>query len=225
MPSPVWDTDSHADLSRIGTNAAALIGALIASAANRLMPDLDTACDWHRQLYTGCAVPVAGYLGHFRGDPAVAQLVGYEVGVGPRQRDTMPEKVGVWSHQLAAELSVFIARVSAGLARLDDAFEPDERPGSPDGIDAIVQLSAAVHGEWVRCHPFANGNGRTARVWANFVALRYGLPAFVSVKPRPDHVSYIRAARDSMGRPPEFTGDHTATAAVFARMLTQALQP
>ncbi len=224
MRAPVWDTDAAADLPRIGANARALVIELRASAADRLMPDLETACDWHRQLCAGCTVPVAGYLGHFRGDQSVPQLVGYEVGVGPPQRDRLPERVGVWSHRLAAELPVLVSRIQSGLAHLDEAFGPAERPSTPDGVDAIVQLAAAAHGEWLRCHPFANGNGRTARVWANFIALRYGLPAFVAVKPRPDHVSYARAGRESMGRPPNFLGDHSATAAVFTRMLAQSLE-
>lgn len=36
------------------------------------------------------------------------------------------------------------------------------------------ELAAVVHGEWVRIHPYANGNGRIAGTWANWVATRYG---------------------------------------------------
>ena len=225
MPSPVWNADARSDLSRIQTNAAALLASLAGAAAQRRLPDLDMALSWHRQLYAGCAVPVAGYVGHFRGDPAIPQLVGYEVGIGRRQPDRLPEKVGVWSGQLGAELPKLLARVHAGLAQLDPALEPGVRPSTADGVQGVVQLAAAVHGEWIRLHPFANGNGRTARVWANFIALRYGLPAFVTVKPRPDDVSYIRAGRDSMGRPPNFAGDHAAVTAVFTRMLALKLHP
>jgi hypothetical protein len=31
---------------------------------------------------------------------------------------------------------------------------------------STLLLAAILHGEWVRIHPFANGNGRTARLWA-----------------------------------------------------------
>jgi Fic/DOC family len=185
------------------------------TAEQRASPDLDTVLAWQCRLYAGCAVPVSGYIGHFRGDPAIPQLVGNEVGMGPRQRDGLPERVGVWSGQLGAELPILFARVHAGLGRLDPALEPGTRPPTADAVQAVVQQAAAVHGEWIRLHPFANGNGRTARVWANFIALRYGLPAFVTVRPRPDDVSYARAGRDSMGRPPNFTGDHLAVTAVF----------
>jgi len=94
-----------------------------------------------------------------------------------------------------------------------------------DELDAVVGLTARVHGEWVRLHPFANGNGRIARVWAAWLALRYSLPVFVTVKPRPGDLAYARAARDSMGRPPDFTGDHSTATAVFAHLLTLTLLP
>lgn len=78
-------------------------------------------------------------------------------------------------------------------------------------------------GEWVRIHPFVNGNGRTARLWTVFIARRYQLPALVSLQPRPADVAYARAAKRSMGRPPDFVGDHTEASAVFAHLLALRL--
>jgi Fic family protein len=54
--------------------------------------------------------------------------------------------------------------------------------------------------------------GRTARLWANWAALRYGLPPFVTNKPRPGQ-PYGAAALASM------RGDHRVTLAVFEQML------
>ena len=68
----------------------------------------------------------------------------------------------------------------------------------------------------VRIHPFANGNGRTARLWANFLALRYGLPPFIRLRPRPDD-GYGDAGNEAM------RGNWEPTAAVFRRMLTRFL--
>lgn len=73
----------------------------------------------------------------------------------------------------------------------------------------------------IRQRPWAD----SACVWANFVALRYSLPAFVRIEPRPDGDAYGRAGNASMGRPPGFNGDHMPIAAVFARMLARALTP
>ena len=65
-------------------------------------------------------------------------------------------------------------------------------------------------------HPFANGNGRTARLLANAIALRYGLPPFVRLRPRPG-LGYPAAAEASM------RGDYQPLATVFGRMLDACL--
>jgi fido (protein-threonine AMPylation protein) len=86
-----------------------------------------------------------------------------------------------------------------------------------DEHDAVIDLCAWAHAEWVRIHPFANGNGRTARLWANFVAMRYGLPPFVRLRPRPDDgygEAGIKAIR----------GEWQATAMAFRRMLKRFLE-
>lgn len=168
-------------------------------------------------------MPVAGYLGHFRGDPTVAELAGYEVGIGRLQSDGVPEKVGVYSKDLAVAIPTLLAQIHAAIARLDSVLEVGHRPGTGEAVEAVVLVAARVHGEWVRLHPFANGNGRIARIWANSIALRYSFPAFVSVKPRPADTAYGRAGRASMGRPPDFAGDNGPVTALFARMLAESL--
>lgn len=84
-------------------------------------------------------------------------------------------------------------------------------------LHGVLTLGAVLHGEWVRIHPYANGNGRTARLWANWTALRYALPPLVTIKPHPGH-PYGAAALASM------QGDHSVTLAVFDRMLRAYLQ-
>ncbi len=75
---------------------------------------------------------------------------------------------------------------------------PGGRPADRAQVHAALELSAIAHGEWVRIHPFANGNGRTARLLANWCLFRYGLPPIVRVRPRPDQDAYASAARASM---------------------------
>lgn len=223
MPRPAWNDDWPSDLARIQQNALALVRSLAQKAHDwSAIPGTDEVLDWHRQLYQGCRVPVAGYVGHFRGDPTVTELVGYEVGNGRLQPDGLPEKVGVYSKDLAVQIPTLLAQIQAAIARLDTALEPG-RPATSEAVQAVVLLAARVHGEWVRLHPFANGNGRTARIWANFIALRYSLPAFVKVKPRPADAAYGRAGHASMGRPPHFIGDNGPVTALFARMLAESL--
>ncbi len=101
---------------------------------------------------------------------------------------------------------------------LDAEVPPSTIATAPPVVAAIVRLCAYAHGEWVRIHPFANGNGRTARVWANWLAVRYGLPPFVRVKPRPGDVLFAGAAALSM------RGEHRATEVMFASMLDDELR-
>ncbi len=108
---------------------------------------------------------------------------------------------------------------------MDGRIPVGRRPGSVDELQMVVEMAALAHGEWIRLHPFANGNGRTARVWVAFACLRYSLPVFLVLKPRTPDLAYARAGRDSMGRPPDFAGDHTTTMAVFAHLLALSLLP
>ena len=225
MAGPDWANDPPADSARIGANCGLLLTDLAAAAAQRALPTLDDACGWHRRIYDGCAVPAAGYVGNFRGDPAHPGLGDYEVGIGAMLPDGLPEKVGMWAADVAGALAGFTAGVHAALGVLDAAIPVGSRPATVDELHEVVTLTAEVHGEWIRVHPFAIGNGRTARVWAAFLALRYGLPVFVALKPRPGDVAYARAAMRSMGRPPDFDGDHGEAVAVFAHLLTLSLLP
>lgn len=223
MPGPSWAEDEPADRERIGSNCGRLLAVLAAAAEERLMPTHTDVCAWHRQIYRGCAVPATAYVGYFRGDVAHPDLIGCEVGVGPMLPDGLPEKVGVWSAEVASALDRFIEGLHEALEVLDAAVPVGQGPRSVGELHEVIALTAEVHGEWVRIHPFANGNGRTARVWAAFVSMRYSLPVFVQLKPRPGDIAYVRAAYRSMGRPPDFSGDHDEAASVFAHLLALTL--
>jgi hypothetical protein len=102
------------------------------------------------------------------------------------------------------------------MTRLDAAVAPGALP-SADAMSAALDVMGRAHAEWVRIHPFANGNGRTARLWANAVAMRHGLPPFVRLRPRPDD-GYAKAGWRAMA------GEWTPTVAVFHRLLRRFLQ-
>jgi hypothetical protein len=223
MTAPSWQEDDPKNLSLIQGNAAQLITELRATAAQRLLPTCEELCRWHARLYSGCEVPVAGYVGHFRGDPAVPALIDYEVGLGARLKDGNLEKMGVWARLVSKEMGAVLAGLNAVFAELDARLPVGKSPTTPDDIVAVISFTALAHGECLRVHPFANGNGRIARLLVAFICLRYALPMFLHIKPRPESDDYIRASRDSMGRPPDFVGNHTTTTAVFAHMLADEL--
>ncbi len=211
MPIP-WDDDAPGSLATIGTNVRALGQDLLAQARGRANPSLALAQEWHRSIYRGVPLPVPYYAGEFRNsDPRFPHLIGYNVKVGSRS--------AVGSSNVPAQLAAFEQAVRTVSARLDGAIAPGSPPASGPELAAVIEFAALAHGEWVRIHPFANGNGRTARCWANFVALRYGLPAFVTIKPRPADLMYAQAAHSSMA------GDHALTVRLFAGMLQLAVRP
>jgi len=146
----------------------------------------------------------ARFVGAFRGEPSlenIAVRVGSNYGVDPAD-------VGEALEQFEAKLQMLVAEL--------DAVLPSGQTLNPDQLAAIIDLCAWAHSEWVRIHPFANGNGRTARLWANFVAMRYGLPPFIRLRPRPN-ASYGQAGAKAM------QGDWKPTSAVFHRLLEDFL--
>ena len=223
MPGPPWDDDDPVDRATILANIDKLVRSMRDRAGFRTVPGVAVVQGWHAEIYDSCYMPVAGYAGHFRGDPTVAELVGYEVGVGPRQGDGYPDRVGLPAGQVRTAVLRLLTDLGRAVATLDGYVPAGQRPTDPAALQSIAALAATIHGEWVRIHPFANGNGRTARLWAAWIALRYNLPIFVTLRPRPADVDYATAARLSMGRPPDYRGQHGVAAVVFARMLANAI--
>ena len=161
-------------------------------------------------IYAGVGLPEPYYAGEVRdSDPQFPELYGYEVRVGGA--------LGVSSQEVPGELARLEARIQEVCSRLDAAIPGGAPPPDDATLRAVVAACANVHGEWVRIHPFANGNGRTARLWATWIGLRYSLPTFILVKPRPSGDSYLAAASASM------QGDHRLCALLFEEMLRAKL--
>ena len=142
------------------------------------------------------------YVGAFRGE---AGLEDVQVHVN--------RIFGVAAPEVGDALGEFEQRLKSAVAYLDNFVPPGAEPNA-DQIAVIIDVCAWAHAEWVRIHPFANGNGRTARLWANSLAMRYGLPPFAGLRPRPKG-GYELAGEKAM------RGDWAPTAAVFRQMLDE----
>jgi len=165
---------------------------------------------WHKDLFEGL-VPHSDYLGNFRNlDKTPWCLEGYDVRVG----DTR----GAPHEHVLKALQAYFKEFRSNVKELDQTWQELGDKYSVDDIDQVVELAARAHGEWVRIHPFANGNGRTARLWANYVFCRYGLGPVVIVRPRPNQ-PYGIFARQSMKY-----GNHEPMKQLFWEMLINSYQ-
>lgn len=197
---PSWDEDSP----QLRANLTQILEEIAAAANQRIKPTVETARHWQATAMRNLEVREARFVGAFRGESGLENVnvrVGANYGVDPTD-------VGEALKQFEAKLQMLVAEL--------DALLPSGHEPNADQLAAIIDLCAWTHSEWVRIHPFANGNGRTARLWANSLAMRYGLPPFIRLRPRPN-ASYGQAGAKAM------QGDWKPTAAVFHRLLEEFL--
>jgi Fic family protein len=197
---PDWEKDSP----QLRANLTEILAEIAVAADQREKPTVEAARRWQALAMRNLEVREKRYVGAFRGEPG---LEGVNVRVG--------SNYGVDPSDVADSLKQFEAKLRQLVAELDKVLPPGQDPNL-DQLAAIIDLCAWAHSEWVRIHPFANGNGRTARLWANFLAMRYGLPPFIRLRPRPN-ASYGQAGAKAM------KGDWKPTSAVFYRLLEDFL--
>lgn len=197
---PNWDEDSR----QLRQNLGHVLQEILEAAEQREKPALEAAKRWHSLIMQGLSVPDPRLVGAFRGEPGLEKI---QVRVGANY--------GVDSVSVSVALKRFEAKLQTLVAELD-ALLPIHHEPDADQLEAIIDLCAWAHAEWVRIHPFVNGNGRVARLWANSFAMRYGLPPFVRLRPRPN-AGYAVAGAKAM------QGDWKPTAAVFRRLLDDFL--
>ena len=197
---PDWDQDSP----QLRQNLTRILQEIAQQAEKRKIPSVEMARRWQTLFMQGLKPDNPRYIGSFRGEPGLKKTrvkIGTYWGVPPAD--------------VAEELQQFQQKLQAAVVQLDKAL-PVGGELDTDELAAVTDLCAWAHSEWIRIHPFANGNGRTARLWANFLAMRYGLPPFIRLRPRPDE-GYASAGIKAM------QGDWKPTAIVFRRFLGRFL--
>lgn len=176
------------------------------------LPSAEMVKSWHKEMFEGIA-PHSDYVGQFRDKEHTSYcLQDYEVVVG--------DLPGTDSSRVIFEVEAFFKNFNAKLLSLESSFRVEGgRPPNLDEVSRVVELAAWVHGEWVRIHPFANGNGRTARLLTNYVLIRFGFGPAFAIRPRPDQ-PYGLAARASMKE-----GDHRLMELVIWKLLADSYGP
>lgn len=207
-----WNDDDPHDAARIGTNARRVLEEIVAQRYARTSPTVAQAQQWHRDTFQGCTLPVPYYAGEVRDtDSQFPELIGYEVVVG--------RNPGVPSVDVPDHLERFEHAAQQAATAIDRIVPVGSTPGTAPDLRSAAELASVLHGEWVRVHPFANGNGRIARLWANWTLVRYGLPAVVRAVPRPAASAYATAASQSM------LGNHDLMTVMIIGMVRRAVSP
>lgn len=198
-----WDADSP-ELLR---NLLELGHKFTAAAAAREPLSSEAIRAWQSDVMHGLEPTDGEPFGVFRGE---AGLEDYDIEVGLR--------LGTPAARVREELADFDRTIEARIAEQDRSIRRGHfaEDCTADNVEAVLILCAWAHGEWVRIHPFPNGNGRTARILVNAIALRYGLPAFLRLRPRPGP-EYEWVARQAMD------GNWQAAIALFQRLYRAAL--
>lgn len=191
-----WDDDSP----RLHANLNAVLDKLAAEGPRRRRFSIEDAREWQRRTMAGLRVPDTSHVGAFRGEPGLENV---EVVIGGAY--------GMPAADVATGLAAFEKALVSIVEQLDARY-PSADELDTDGLEAVIDLAAWAHTEWVRIHPFANGNGRTARLWANAIFMRYGIEPVIHLRPRPAH-GYGAAGAAAM------RGDWLPTAAAFRRLL------
>jgi len=192
-----WDSDSPT----LRDNLQNLLHAIRVHATERRSCHINYIRGWHSAIMKGLESPNPLYIGRFRGESGLEDVcvrIGNHYGTPP--------------HEVKSDLAQFEASLQKVIAHLDGLIPKGTLPDA-NTLGAVLDLCGWVHAEWVRIHPFANGNGRTARLLANYIAMRYGLPPFVRLRPRPEQAAYAAAATRAMSR------EWEPTAALFKVML------
>ena len=180
---PSWDENSP----RLRQNLGKVLDEIALAAQRREYPTVASAKRWQFLFMKNLSVPDVRFVGAFRGEQGLEKT---QVRVGGQY--------GVDAADVAKELKNFERKLHALIRELDAMLPAGHEPNA-DQLAAVVDLCAWVHAEWVRIHPFANGNGRMARLWANCIAMRYGLPPFIRLRPRPNDGYALAGAKAMQG--------------------------
>ena len=172
LSCPEWTNDQEPfdKLDSIVKAAAAIYEFILRQNLKKYLLNHGDLKTWHGKLFKD-VVPVPYYAGNYRSaDPRHPCLnVDNEVaGVPGAPFQEVPKRMAQFSEKMESailETDKFVATTKSPELRLK----------------AAAQLAAFAAGGIIQIHPFLNGNGRIARLTANFFFNRYGfrMPFYV----------------------------------------------
>jgi fido (protein-threonine AMPylation protein) len=184
---PPWADDIPANReNEFAAIVRTAIALAIASARTELLSG-GAVKYWHLTLFESF-VPVDYYAGNFRQDDAARPCLGTPVSVGGINGAAFQDVLNRMDRLLEN------LRISIGLTELHWAGLPP-----PERARRVAVIIAAGAGEFIRIHPFVNGNGRTSRLLWRWALHRFGVPAHVRITPRPEQPYGVIMANSMQG--------------------------
>ena len=138
------------------------------------IPENADIMSWHKQIFMGIA-PLEIYAGNYRQDTPKEPCLAVNVSVG---------NVPGASYTIVPTVMVnFFNDLGREMKSLELQWT---EISAVEKLRRVSSLVAVAVGEFIRIHPFVNGNGRMSRTLWNVLLHRMGFPAEVSVINRPD---------------------------------------
>ncbi len=178
---PEWQYGSHPDRARLLPASAATVLTGIQAGkypVNQYAPDTRPI---HLTLFTGLAPHgFQYYAGNYRGSHHRC-LKNYEVKI-----DGDP-LVGTKAVKVKNEIERLGKLIVASVEKIDQALGELRRPMTPaQRATAVVKLACSAFVTYLTVHPYADGNGHTARALLWVLLFRFGyLPNEWTIEPRP----------------------------------------
>jgi hypothetical protein len=163
-PKNFWDDGetTPGDIRQRTANLKKVLGTLIKHALSTGPLEASRVARWHKDLLSGLSyVTDPALLGAYRGsDHPDLKNMGVRVGTA----------CGVSPYQVNEALVDFFGNLQQRMSTLEVTIKVDQDKSRAQ-LRQIAEVAGWAHGEWVRIHPFANGNGRAARLIANWIPM------------------------------------------------------
>jgi hypothetical protein len=195
-----WEYETHPDKD-------ALLGPRSLEVVKNLrtgqLPGLPLAEDsrpLHARLFAGLTPPGCDYFaGNYRGSSHRC-LEYYQVGI---QSDP---RVGAPFNMVAGLMDELRSEIRTSLIALDAAHQlPNSQVPREVKLLTTAVVACRVLELFLRIHPYANGNGHTARIIVLAILGRYGYwPAKWTIEPRPETLPYYKMITEERDGNPEF---------------------
>lgn len=198
---PAWEYEDYPQYTQIlGRQVPNLLIMIGNGAIDTLATAIDTR-HCHSYLFTGLTPSGCEYYaGHYRGEN-LRCLQYYRVGV---QSDP---RVGIIPEYVLRRVAHLASQIETMLLAMDTAQGvPDATVSQRQKLRDTVSLVCRFHVEFLTIHPYANGNGHTARVLLTVMLNRYGykLRRFpIDPRPEPPYLDLVKLYRDGVREPLE----------------------